>query len=257
MSAVLRPLGIVASAAVVGATGLAAPTLEAQETAYPPPLTIDAVRPLAYERELAKRSAEIVDALLEGVAATSEELAIEAYDRAVGHARALVEMAPAEPNAHYLLAGALGYRLEHSGIREKVRLGGETRRQAEIALELDPDHPGGHHVMGRLHAATMRLSSFARFLARRLLGAELMDGASWEGAEMHLTRARELEPTNPRHAAELGQLYLDTGRREAAIAEWRRAILEGLALDLTDRLAVERSREELAELGCSETTCPP
>lgn len=172
-----------------------------------------------YER----RVALIQQALVTGVSATTREDSLASFILAVDTARALVQAAPGDADAHYLYAVALGQRLEFSGTREKVRLGAATRAEAETALAFNPDHPGAHHVLGRLHAGTMRMNPVARFLARRVLGAEALEGASWERAEYHFARAHALEPDNPRHAVELGVLYLDTDRPDEALAVLRLA----------------------------------
>jgi hypothetical protein len=194
-----------------------------QTAEHRPPITMLPVDPSVgragasgplYER----RVALIGDALVTGVSATTREDSLASFILAVDTARALVQAAPGDADAHYLYAVALGQRLELSGTREKVRLGAATRAEAETALALNPDHPGAHHVLGRLHAGTMRMNPVARFLARRVLGAEALEGASWERAEYHFVRAHELEPDNPRHSVELGVLYLDTDRPDEALA---------------------------------------
>ena len=149
-------------------------------------------------------------------------------------------MAPNDPDAHYLYAVALGQRLELSGTREKIRLGEVTRSEAEFALALDPEHAGAHHVLGRLSAATMRMSFVARFVAKRLLGARALSGATWDKAEYHFSRARDLEPWNPRHSMELGVLYVDTGRIADAMEVLEKAIALP-QLQPGDSLAVERA----------------
>ncbi len=169
------------------------------------------------------------------------------FARAVAVARTAVKTAPENAEAHYALAVALGYHLEHQGLRTKFRLAAEVRREAERTLELDSLHAGAHHVLGRLNAAAMRLNRIARVVARKILGASVLEGASWEKVEYHFTMARRLEPENPRHAMELGALYIDTHRPELA-----RAVLEdALALPAAapaDSLAVARARVLLAEV---------
>jgi uncharacterized protein (TIRG00374 family) len=191
--------------------------------------------------------AAIESIVVRGILETDPKRRAEAFVEAVTLARGAVEATPEDPDAYYVLAVALGYRLEHQGLRTKLRLAGEVRAAAERALELDPDHAGAHHVLGRLHAGAMRLNRIARVIARELLGASVLEGASWEEAEHHFSEARRLEPTNPRHAMELGALYLDTGRPELA-----RGVLEVALSDparnASDSLAVERARYLLSSL---------
>lgn len=231
-------------ALAVAAGAAQPPALTAQSAERRPTVTMPAVAPSVgleasgpvYDR----RVALIQDALAAGVTATTREDSLTAFVLALDTARALVREAPGDAHARYLHAVALGQRLELTGIREKVRLGAATRAEAETALELDPDHPGAHHVLGRLHAGTMRLNPVARFLAKRVLGAEALEGASWERAEDHFVRAHRLEPDNPRHSVELGVLYLDTDRPDEALRVLRLAA-EAPRHTAIDALLVERA----------------
>jgi tetratricopeptide (TPR) repeat protein len=159
----------------------------------------------------------------EGLAAPTVDEAVALFDEAIDVARHAVTVGPENADAHYALALALGARLEHHGMRTKARMAGEVVREAKRALELDPRHAGAHHVLGRVYAGVMRLSGVSRFIAKHVLGASALDGITWESAEEHFLAARALEPTNPRHAMELGALYLDSGHPEEA-----RAVLEEL-----------------------------
>jgi uncharacterized protein (TIRG00374 family) len=206
----------------VTAQALHPPPVGAQTVAGHQRITMATVDPLlgsdeARRAEHDQTLAFVQEALMEGVLATSREDSLTAFTLAVDTARALVLSAQDDAEAHYLYAVAMGQRLELAGTREKIRLASATRLEAETALALDPDHAGAHHVLGRLHGAAMRMNSVVRFLAKRLLGAEALEGASWERAEHHFARAHELEPENPRHAMELGVLYLDTDRPEQAL----------------------------------------
>ncbi len=188
-------------------------------------------------------------ALEEGSNATSKGDSLVAFDFAVDLASELVRLTPADAESHYLYAAALGHRLELSGTREKIALGQRCREEAERALALDPGHPGAHHVIGRLHAATMRLSPVSRFVARHVLGAEALEGASWATAELHLAEAARLEPSNPRYSMELAQLYIDTRRPESAAGPLRNAATATPSTE-SERRVVNRARRVLASAGC-------
>jgi len=196
-----------------------------------------------------RRRADLVRrAVAEGILAPCREDSLAAFSLAVDTARALVLSAQDDADAHYLYAVALGNVLELSGTREKIRLASETRWEAETALGLDPSHAGAHHVLGRLHAAAMRLSPVVRFLATRLLGAEAMEGASWDRAEYHFVRAREQEPWNPRHALELGVLYLDTSRPKLGLEALKQAATVPPVTEAVDSLLVARAARLVAAL---------
>lgn len=126
-------------------------------------------------------------------------------------ARRRVRSAPDDPDAAYRLTAVLGARTDLAEGREQLRLADELHREALRVLELDPRHPGAHHVLGRLSAAAMRLGGLERFLARHLLGASMLEEASWARARRHLEAAEAGDPCRPEHHYELGRLYLELG----------------------------------------------
>lgn len=188
------------------------------------------------------------DLVVQGLMEADRETAKAIFTQAVESARTQVSAAPDDAEVHYMLSVALGYLLEHHGVRTKFRMAGEVRSEAERALQLDQDHAGAHHVLGRLHAGAMRLNRLTRLVARKVLGASVLEGASWAEAESHFTAARRLEPWNPRHTMELGALYLDTKRPELA----REVLADAVArvpMEAPDSLAVARARVLLDGLG--------
>lgn len=195
------------------------------------------------------REARVRNALETVLLARTHADSLTALTMAVDTALVLVFARPHDPEAHYLYAVAVGQRLELSGTREKIRLGAISRHEAEAALALDPTHPGAHHVLGRLNAASMRMGRISRFVARKLLGGTALEDVSWEQAEAHFRRAAELEPDNPRHWMELGALLMDTGRREAAADALSRAKNAQVSGPYGEQ-AVARARRLLQHLEC-------
>jgi len=164
---------------------------------------------------------------------------LDAEDRA----RQAVGVDPQGDEAHLWLAVALGKRATLEGPRTKVRLAVEMRELALRTLELNPHSAGAHHVLGEWHAEIRRLSGVTRWAARKLLGADVFDEASWDDAELHLRRAVELEPGSASHRLALGRLQLDRGR-PADAAEHLRRVLESPPTDPEDGLH-RASAEEL------------
>lgn len=224
---------LLASVLLVGAQSAQAQT----ESAPPAAVTFDV-------RDSRRR---VEDLVLLGLQAPDEDSAKVVFQESVRVARDLVAHAPEDPDAHYALSVALGYHLEHQGLRRKFGIAAEVRAEAEQALALDPDHAGAHHVMGRLHAGAMRLNRLARLVLREILGASVLEGASWPAAEEHFQAAWRADPWSPRHAMELGALYLDTNRRDEA-----RKVLEAAARIESrapaDSLAAVRVRALLEQL---------
>ena len=117
-----------------------------------------------------------------------------------------IASAPADVELLHELAGVLGTLTELQGASAKVKTAQELDRVTRIILEIDPEHAGAHHIVGRLHAAVMRLSRIERFVATRLLGGSALSAASWETARHHLEAAATHDPCSPQHHYELAKL---------------------------------------------------
>lgn len=123
---------------------------------------------------------------------------------------------PDDVESQFLYAVALGARTEVESGRTQVAKAEELHGQLQRVLAIDPDHPGAQHLVGRLHAAVMRLGGFKRFIATRLLGGGVLSSASWDNARDHLVEAEVGDPCVPDHHYELAKLYLETGSRAEA-----------------------------------------
>jgi tetratricopeptide (TPR) repeat protein len=144
--------------------------------------------------------------------------------KAERYARRAVTADSTRADGLFALAAALGRIALTKSKRGRIRYGDEVYRLANQVLAIDPNHDGAHHVLGAWNAEIMRLSGLTRFFARRLLGAKLLDRASWTDAMGHLERAAELDPTRIFHHLELARVYAerkryDSARREIAAIE--------------------------------------
>lgn len=169
------------------------------------------------------------------------------YTEAAAWARHAVAVRPDAAEGHEWLAISLGRLALQEGPRTRVHLAGEIRATALRALEIDPDNAAAHHVLGEWHAEVRRLSGLTRWAARKLLGADAFDQASWEVAERHLRRAVELEPTGLIHHLALARALLDLDRVEEARAELGE-VLARPPLEPTDPLHAQEARRLLERL---------
>jgi len=160
-----------------------------------------------------------------GITAGTSEGRKEALRAGVEAGREAVARAAEDADAHYWLAASLGLLADEEGGRTKISLAREAYVEARRALELSPDHPGAHHILGRLHAGTVRLSWLSRMIARGLGLGAIVDDASLESAEEHLRHAFDADPGPLVHAFELAKLLVETGEGP----EEGRALLEELA----------------------------
>lgn len=136
--------------------------------------------------------------------------------RAEAYAREAMALRSGALEPRYLVGAAMGLRVVHESTREKLRMAAEIRAHADTVLLADPAHAGALHLLGQLNAAGMRLGGVARFLARTLMGGDVLRDASWARAEAAFRGALNREPDNPAHAYELAMLLIDTGRPDEA-----------------------------------------
>lgn len=158
-----------------------------------------------------------------GAAQDDRDTRMEIVRRARGYAQEAKAANPQGIEGRYWLAVTSGLLADDEGGRTRIRLAEEAWSEATWVLAVDSAHAGAHHLLGRIHAAVMRLNPVTRFLARTLLGGEVLGRASWERAEYHLKSAAELAPGDAVNHLELGMAYRDLGRRDEAVEAFRRA----------------------------------
>lgn len=129
----------------------------------------------------------------------------------------LVDSDSTDAEAFYWLAVAQGIKTEYSGPFQKLTSGKEVFFTTARILELDSLHAGGHEMMGRLHAAVMRLPWLVRSLALRMGMGQALGEASWAQAEAHYLRAMELDSLAVAPRLELAKLYVSRERPAEAI----------------------------------------
>jgi len=200
--------------------------------------------PAGAAEALWKSAREAVDL---GMLSAGDDVQLEWYRLAEGYARRAIALDPDESRGFEWLAIALGRAALSEGPRTRVRMAEEVYEAAVAAVAADTMSAGAHHVLGQWHAEVRRLSSVERFLARHLMGGEVMDRASWDEAERHLRRATELAPGSVIHHVELARVFRDTGRSEPALEECRRALALP-PVEPVDALYQEEARRILAAL---------
>ena len=182
-----------------------------------------------------------------GMLALDPERSREWYREGEMYARRAVEVDPGRPEGHEWLAIALGRRALEEGPRSRVQMAEEIRAAAHAILAIDPDNPGGLHVLGRWNAEIMRLGGVSRFMARRLLGGESFDEASWDEAQRLLERATTLAPERLIHHFDLARIYLDRDDPDRARSALRE-VMDRPAIDPVDPLLKQQAMELLQSL---------
>jgi tetratricopeptide (TPR) repeat protein len=170
------------------------------------------------------------------------------YGRARMYAELAIRTDSTDPEPHFIMSEALGRLSRTRGGNERVRFAREIYDEAAMALSLDSNHPGAHHVIGAWHAEIMRLSGVTKFFARTFLGAGFMSRASWDSAVVHLERSVALEPDYLFHHLELAQIYIDRERYADARRELQRVVALPPTSDVLDPLNKEEAARLLEEI---------
>jgi len=142
--------------------------------------------------------------------------------KAIEYARRAIAVKEDGFEGHLYLAEALGISLKNEGPNERVKFVREVKKEAERAVELNPDHYRGHLMLGIWHRKVYDASWVEKKLANIFLGG--LPEASLVKAEEFLKRSAELKPNFPKTHYELGLVYRDTGKRELALREFEKVV---------------------------------
>ena len=141
------------------------------------------------------------------------------YSLAERYARRAVASDSLGPDGHFALAAAVARGSLTLGQDARIRRAGIIRSEALRTIELNPQHDGAYHIMGRWNAEIMRLSGISRFFARNFLGAGVFKQASWKKAIANMEKAVALDSARIYHRLELARIYADRKRGTDAEAQ--------------------------------------
>lgn len=133
---------------------------------------------------------------------------------------------PANAEAYYVHALALGHLSAFSGLGVQLDHAKAIRKDLETAIRLNNRHAGAFHTLGRWHTAIAGLNYFQR-MAVRLVSPGITDYASFERASKCFARATALEPYYKMHMVALAETYCRLGQNSLA-KEW---VLKAQSLD--------------------------
>jgi hypothetical protein len=174
-----------------------------------------------------------------GVTEPSRDDRMARIDGAEQQARAAVQLDSLSAEAHYWLAAAFGLRADESGGLAEVSAAKSAYAETMIALRLDPLHPGAHHILGRLHAGALGLSTISRLIARGLGLGAVISTASWETAEEHLRIGATGDPDRWINAFELARLLLKRQRGPEAVVILKEIVARSPRNDLDRKIQGE------------------
>ena len=164
---------------------------------------------------------------------SASELAQLLLKDAERQARTAITRAPKDAQTHFALAQALGRIALTLPTTERLPYATEVHQEAMACLEIAPKHAGCLHVLALWDAEYMRLGHFSREMANTMTGGKLFANATWVQAERNLLAAIKLEPKRAIHHLDLGRIYLDEGKKDAARAELQ-AVMRAPVQDYND-----------------------
>jgi tetratricopeptide (TPR) repeat protein len=167
---------------------------------------------------------------------------LELLESAATRGEAAVKLLPDYPNAHYMLALALGRYSQDISIIKAATTGvaGRVRTHLERSLELEPSHAEGHVALGLYHAELIgKLGKIA---------AALTYGASSDRALEQFRRALKLAPASPIVHIEYanGLLLLDARRHRAQAERLYGQAAAHEPIDAMEQCDVERAQHGVA-----------
>jgi tetratricopeptide (TPR) repeat protein len=162
------------------------------------------------------------------------------------YARRCIAVDSMSAEGHTWLTAALGYIAFYATRAEQVRLAWEILREADKAIELNPNNDAAFSIKGSLYRALGNAGWLERQLAQIFLGR--LPRGGFEEGEAALQRAIALGPDVMRHYYEMAVLYVDWGRNEEA----KQMLIQARSRPI--RVAIDRPRlvkiqELLSELG--------
>jgi tetratricopeptide (TPR) repeat protein len=176
-------------------------------------------------------------------------------DNAIRLSRSALAAAPADADAHYWLAAALGRRARRADVTGAIRAGRESFREAQRALTLDSLHPGAHAIIARFHEEGARYSWPFRMFIASATGIGEIRRASAADAEREYRTAVRLAPASLPYHHDLGRFLASAGRiaeaeellRIVCTLPGRAPVDDWLRRDLRRRIddAALRQRERL------------
>ena len=136
------------------------------------------------------------------------------YLKADSIASRCISLYPDSAQAHFVKAIALGRRALFEGGKKKVELSKEIEIAAKRTIELNPNHGGAYHVLGRWNYGIATLNWFLKAAAKVIYGG--LPNGTLEGAVDAFQKAIIAEPDLIIHRLELARTLIELDRYEDA-----------------------------------------
>lgn len=151
------------------------------------------------------------------VRAKSQDEKLGAYDRGRQLAKRAIDLAPRNPDAHFLYGAHTGRWGQTKGIVRSLFLLPTVRQELKTIFDLDPDHALGHALAGNVY-----------------LELPLVAGGSLRKAEEHFRKAVEEAPRFTAFRLGLARVLVRRGRYVDARRELEAVIAEREPANVAD-----------------------
>lgn len=163
--------------------------------------------------------------LILGILEKDKILEVEWFELAAANGAAAAEIRPRGIDGLYWAAASRGRQALQHGPRTSTELAQQMWDLTERVLALDPEHGGGHNILGKLNFEVQTLGRIQRALARLVLRQPFLSETSWEKALYHHRRAVAAEPDVILFQMDLGQALHRSGNSDEARGVLQRALL--------------------------------
>jgi tetratricopeptide (TPR) repeat protein len=169
------------------------------------------------------------------------------YEKGYDCAQKAVAINSNGSKGHLYLSIAIGRVALDAGAKERVKLSKEVKSEVDKALALDAQDDVAWHVLGRWHRRLSSLSWIEKNFANMFLGGVPKE-ASMQNAVDCFEKAIQLNPAHINHHLELGITYQEMGKKDLAVAEYRK-VLELPIGDADDQDHKKEAEERLKKMG--------
>lgn len=152
-----------------------------------------------------------------------EDKRAEYYKKSEKFARAAIEIDPNGSDGHLYLSIALGRVALDAGAKQRIKMSKEIKKEADLAIKLNPNNDIAYHVLGRWNRKISNLSFIEKGFADLFLGG-VPEGASNEAAIKSFEKAIEINPGYVNHYLELGITYEMMDKEKQAIQAFKKCL---------------------------------
>jgi len=131
-------------------------------------------------------------------------------------AEAALKQYPNEAEANYVMGVALGRIALISSSKDKVKLSKEIKQYGEKCIQLNPNHAGGYHLLGKWHYEVYNLNFAEKAAVNMLFGG--LPGADINKSCQLLQKAIQIKPNYMLYYLDAAKAYHSAKNDKEAIA---------------------------------------